>query len=365
LTQAELIPSVIHERKKYWTPVSSLNVVITMRKFLLAVIILLAILFAISRFAEVQQMVSTLQQGDPVFILLAIAAMILWYLVLATFFRLIYQNLGMIEKTRHMALLALAAYFVNIIAPSGGVSGITVFISDARKRGRSTGRVTVAGALYVLFDYLGFLVILTLGLAVLARRNSLHWAEISASIIIVIGAFGISTLLYLGAKSEKILGAVLSWFARLINKVLYPLLHRPYLSEERAHSFACEAAEGMKALKTNPREWLKIFFLAVLNKAMLLGVFTLCFLAFRIPYTTGILVAGWSIGYLFLIVSPTPSGIGIVEGVMTLTLNSLGVPLAAAAIIVIAYRGITFWLPLLGGMIAFRQVSRAAPAASD
>lgn len=333
----------------------------TMRKFILAVIILLAILFTISRFTEVQQMVSTLQQGDPLFILLAIATMVFWYFVLATFFRLIYRNLGVEEKTSHMVLLVLAANFVNIIAPSGGVSGITVFLSDARKRGRSIGRITIAGALYVLFDYLGFLVVLTLGLAVLARRNTLHWAEISAAVIIVIGAFVISTLLYLGAKSEKLLARVLTWCARLVNRILFPFIHRAYIAEERALTFASEAAEGMKAIKNNPQDWIKVFLLALTNKALLLVILTLTFLAFQVPFSTGVIIAGWSIGYLFLILSPTPSGIGIVEGVMTVALNTLGVPLAAAAIIVIAYRGITFWLPMLGGVLAFRQVSRSGP----
>jgi uncharacterized membrane protein YbhN (UPF0104 family) len=43
---------------------------------------------------------------------------------------------------------------------------------------------------------------------------------------------------------------------------------------------------------------------------------------------------------------------------MTLALNSLRVPLAAAAVITLAYRGITFWLPLAYGMLAFRWVGR-------
>jgi hypothetical protein len=78
------------------------------------------------------------------------------------------------------------------------------------------------------------------------------------------------------------------------------------------------------------------------------------FLAFGTEISIGTLVAGFSIGYLFLIVSPTPAGVGFVEGGLTLALTSLSVPLGAAAVITLAYRGITFWLPLLLGMLAFR-----------
>ena len=68
--------------------------------------------------------------------------------------------------------------------------------------------------------------------------------------------------------------------------------------------------------------------------------------AFEVPFTAGTIIGGFSISYLFLIVSPTPSGIGIVEGIMPLALSSLSVPWSQAVIITLAYRGITFWLPL-------------------
>jgi uncharacterized membrane protein YbhN (UPF0104 family) len=73
-------------------------------------------------------------------------------------------------------------------------------------------------------------------------------------------------------------------------------------------------------------------------------------------------VAGFSIGYLFYIVSPTPTGIGFVEGAMTLVLGSLRVPVATAAAIVLAFRGLTLWLTVLYGMLVLRWVGRRRPA---
>ena len=93
---------------------------------------------------------------------------------------------------------------------------------------------------------------------------------------------------------------------------------------------------------------------ALINKALLLAIFTLVFLAFNVPVSIGTIIAGFSIGYLFMIVSPTPAGIGIVEGSLTLALTSMYVPFGLAAIITLAYRGITFWLPLAVGIISLR-----------
>ncbi|MCX6070619.1 MAG: lysylphosphatidylglycerol synthase domain-containing protein, partial [Chloroflexi bacterium] len=78
--------------------------------------------------------------------------------------------------------------------------------------------------------------------------------------------------------------------------------------------------------------------------------------------SVGTLLAGYAIGYLFVIVSPTPSGIGFVEGAMTLALTTLRVPLAAATVITLAFRGITVWLTLLYGMVAMRWIGKQPSA---
>jgi uncharacterized membrane protein YbhN (UPF0104 family) len=62
---------------------------------------------------------------------------------------------------------------------------------------------------------------------------------------------------------------------------------------------------------------------------------------------------------MFMIVSPTPAGIGVVEGALTLGLHSLNVSLGNAALVALAYRGITFWIPLLFGMLSLRWLGRA------
>ncbi len=95
---------------------------------------------------------------------------------------------------------------------------------------------------------------------------------------------------------------------------------------------------------------------ALNNFVLLICVLAFTFLALGTPFTIGTLVGGFAIGYLFLIVSPTPSGLGVVEGAMTIALNSLRVEWAAAALITLTYRLITFWFPLVVGAVAFRML---------
>ncbi len=327
-----------------------------MRKFLLALALLLGVLFIITRFAEVNSILMTFEQGEPVFILLALLVEVTWILNFGTSYYAIYQIIGMEESRFYLMRLAIAANFINVITPAGGMGGLALFVANARQRGYSAAKATVAGALSVLFDYAAFICVLTIGLLVLFRRNNLNWPEILASLILLTGALVLGFLLYLATRSAERLGAALAWLARLVNRLLHPIIRRDYLSIERAHTFAQDAADGVSAFRDRPLRLLLPFSLALSKQALLLTVFFLTFLAFRVPLTIGTLVAGFSMGYLFLIVSPTPSGIGVVEGVLTLTLSTLRIPLDAATVVALAYRGVTFWFPLLIGMITFRSL---------
>ncbi len=328
-----------------------------MRKFLVALVLLFGIVFIIGRLSEVQTIIETLQHGDWRFLILALLIQLLWMLNVAASYRTIFQLLGLKEKLGTLFFVASAALFANIVAPTGGVSGMAVFIDHARKERYSSAKAATANALFILFDYAGFICILVLGIFVLFRRNNLNWAELAASFILLLLASGLAFLLYLGVRSAESLGQALARLARLVNHLVHPFIKRDYLSEERAYEFAHEAADGLKQIRKQPANLYLPGLLAISNKLLLLSVFTLIFLSFEVPFSTGTIVAGFSISYLFTIVSPTPSGIGIVEGMLALTLGSLNVPLGAAAVLAIAYRGITFWFPLLIGLISFRILS--------
>jgi uncharacterized protein (TIRG00374 family) len=86
------------------------------------------------------------------------------------------------------------------------------------------------------------------------------------------------------------------------------------------------------------------------------------FLAFRVEYTPATIIAGFSIGYLFTIVSPTPAGVGVVEAALPFSLASFGIPLSSAVVVTMAYLGVTFWLPLFIGFLAFRTLGQGKVA---
>jgi len=262
------------------------------------------------------------------------------------------------ESRKQLFLMTIAANFVNVVAPSAGIGGMAVFLDNARRNNQSTGRVTVIGVLFVIYDYAAFLCVLALGLIVLVRRNNLTTGEIIATCVLLVIAAAVALILILGYKSSEKLGRVLAWFAHGINKVTRPFIHREYIQEEKAYGFARDAAEGIALIRGKRKELIWPFLFALNSKALLICVLAFTFLALGTPFSVGTLVGGFSIGYLFLIVTPTPSGVGFVESILPVALRSLRVPWAAAVLITLVYRGITFWFPLLVGLITFRILHR-------
>lgn len=329
-----------------------------MRKFIIALALLLGIVFILTKLAEVQAIIATLKRGEMRFVFLALGVEAVWIVNVAALYQKIYRAMGLQESIKRLVLLASASFFVNVVAPSGvGMGGIAVLISEARRQGYSSGRVILAGVLFVLFDYVGFLCVLTLGLLVLVRRNTLNSPELLASIFLFLVALALALVIWSGMRSADALGRVLCWASRWVNRLLHPFIHREYLSEKRALLFAREASDGLHQMRRRPRYLLAPTLLTLSSKALLTLVLALMFMAFQVPFSAGTLIAGFSIGYLFMVVSPTPAGIGVVEGVLTLALGSLHVPIGAATVVALSYRGITFWVPLLVGMVSFRWLS--------
>jgi uncharacterized protein (TIRG00374 family) len=329
-----------------------------MRKVIIIIILVLGIALIAFSFSELKNISETLAHSNWRFLAVAFFFECLWIYNVAIDYSLLYRLVGLHEDKKRLLLVSSAATFVNVVAPTAGIGGMAVFLDDAKRRNHSTGRVTLVGALFVLFDYIAFLFVLALGWVVLIRRNDLNAGEITASLILLGLAVAFAVLIYLGYRSAQALGNALAWLARKVNAILRPFIHREYLSEARAHEYSAELEEGFSTIRGRKKNLIWPFLFALNSKALLICVLAFAFLAFGTPFTVGTLVGGFSIGYLFLIVSPTPAGLGVVEGAMAVALDTLRVRVDAAVLITLVYRALTFWFPLAVGGVAFRLLQR-------
>lgn len=325
-----------------------------MRKILFFILLILGVWFIYTQISEFETIAKTASNSEWPFLLLALAISLGWIAFTGLIYRSIYKMVGLQESWLQLTLTFLAGFFVNIISTAGAATSLAVFLVDGKRRGHPASRVTVAWALNMLFETIGLLGAVVLGMAVLVRRNNVQWGEITASIFLLLIALVISTGLYLGMRSTRLLGNVLAWCVERINWLLRPILRREFASPETARLFAYEAADGVALLRHNPKRLVLLALMAFGNKGVMMLIFLACFLAYQVPFSTGTIVAGFSLGYEFAVVSPTPAGIGIVESVWPIFLRSLGVATGAATVIMLTFRALTFWFPLLLGFIAFR-----------
>ena len=327
-----------------------------MNKFLFFLILFLGVVVIVFSFGELETILLTLQSAHLGFFLLALLIQIGWFISSGRMYQSIFRLLGVQEDVFTLSRIATAANFINVVAPTAGAGGVALFASEAHRRGHPTGKVTVAAALFLLLDQVAFLVILALGLIILTRRNDLNVGEISASFFLLAIAVTYATVLYVGYRSAEKLGDLLAKFARGINWVVRRFRKENYLSEARAHEFAHEIADGFSGLTEKPSSLFRPVLWGIFDKGLLMLVLTCSFLAFEVPFSAGTIIAGFSMAYLFLIVSPTPSGIGIVEGLMPVALSSLNVNWSQSVVITLLYRAVTFWFPLGVGAWAFRTL---------
>jgi uncharacterized membrane protein YbhN (UPF0104 family) len=76
-----------------------------------------------------------------------------------------------------------------------------------------------------------------------------------------------------------------------------------------------------------------------------------------------VLMLGYIIGYLANLI-PVPGGVGVLEGGLAGTLVLYGAPVTQAAAGVLVYHAIAFWIPSLGGLLAYRLLRRDLEASS-
>jgi uncharacterized protein (TIRG00374 family) len=323
-----------------------------MRKIIYAILILLTIYYLSMHYEELKQVLEVFGEGDGRWLWAAIGVQILWMVNIAAAFQACYHIVGVKERLARLVVLTSAAIFVNVVVPTYGIGTVAVLITDGHQRGRPAGKVWTAAFIYTLFDYLGFMVVLLPSMIILDQLGAMNIVFITASLFAVAVAVVLVAMTFLGIWSETKMVVTVSALVSLVNKAFRSFLRRDLIHPLRAKNFAHEISDGLGQIRRAPQSLLTPGALALSRKVLMMTILYSVSKAFHHPLPLDILLATFGISYLFSVASLTPSGVGIVEGAMVVTLVTLNVPLATAVAIALAYRGITLWLRLAYGGLA-------------
>jgi uncharacterized protein (TIRG00374 family) len=281
---------------------------------------------------------------------------VVFYLVHAALYQATFYIVGLRYRLRDLLLLVLAALFVNVVAPTGGTAAIALFMDDASLRGYPPARAAAGTLLTLVVDFSAFSLLLVVGVVYLFRQADLLPYQIVGVTLFLLFILLLSSLLLLGLWQPTLLQLVLTW-CRLGVCRLAGWLKRPSpLAEDWPARNASEYISAAVAIERHPGRLLLAMGVSLASHLVNLACLYVIFLAFRLPIAFGPLVAGYAMGFVFWVVSPTPQGVGVVEGVIALVYTSLGVPGATAVLVALTFRGLTFWLPLLIGFFMLRRV---------
>ncbi|HEY46976.1 MAG: hypothetical protein AMJ88_02930 [Anaerolineae bacterium SM23_ 63] len=323
-----------------------------MRKIIYVLLILLTIYYVSTHYEELKQVLEVFGEGDGRWLWAAVGIQILWMVNIAAAFQACYAVMGVKVRLVRLVILTSAAIFVNVVVPTYGVGTVAVLVTDGYRRGRPAGKVWTAVFLYTLFDYLGFMVVLLPAMIILDQLGAMNIVFITAGIFAAAVAVVLVAMALLGIWSEMKLVGTVSTVVPLVNKSLRPFLRRELIDPQRAKTFVREISEGLMLIRRSPKYLLGPAALALSRKLLMIMILYMVSRAFHHPLSLGVLIATFGISYLFSVASLTPSGVGIVEGAMVITLVALDIPLPTAVAIALAYRGITLWLRLAYGGLA-------------
>jgi phosphatidylglycerol lysyltransferase len=332
-------------------------------RWLFWIFVILFLWLLVSRGTELAALGRTLASGRWEWVLGAAALQLAYYLVYTTLYQAAFSAVDVRSRVRDLLPVMFASVFLNVAAPLAGTSGSALFVDDARRRGEAPGRAAAGTLLVLVADFASFLLVLVTGMAILFSAHDLKVFEIVAAILLLLLVTGLTLTLLLGLWWPDQLQRLLGWVQRIANRAAARLHRPPLFSEDWAGRNSAEYIEAALAIAAHPPRLWRVLLVALAAHIIDLLSLLALFLAFHQPVHAGLLVAGYSMGILFWIISITPQGIGVVEGTMALVFTSLGVPAERSAVIALAFRGLTFWIPLLLGFLLLRRMRMFGPAA--
>jgi uncharacterized membrane protein YbhN (UPF0104 family) len=200
------------------------------------------------------------------------------------------------------------------------------------------------------------MIVLSVGIVLMKARGLLGPAIIGASIFAC--TIGVSLVIAAGVGifSSDHLDRLVVWVVRGINRLARPFIKKELIDLGNARGFGADIASGLMEIRRSPGNLLQPIGWALGRKTMMMVILYLVSRAYASSFDLPTVFVSFTVSYLFTIASVTPSGVGFVEGAMSLIQVSMGIDPATSVAIAVAYRGLTFWLMLFYGFFAIRAI---------
>jgi uncharacterized protein (TIRG00374 family) len=317
--------------------------VLTLCGFLAAMILGLYLL--LPQLAGLEDTWSRIEDGSPFWILVALVLTLGMFWGYIEMFRGVFSKVGrgIIGRTESF-LITMAGLAASRIFAAGGAGGLVLQAWALRQAGlpkRVVADKTISFLVLTYFPYAAAVIFCGVGLrlGVFPGEAPFPMTVVPAVIATILLGVGCLILLIPTDLTRRLDG-----FARRTG-----MLGR---LAQRLASIPAATSAGLHDAIQHLRSRDPALFGAVAFWAFQIAVLWAAFNAFGDAPPTAVLIQAFFVGMLGNLL-PIPGGVGGVEGGMIGAFAAFGVDAGLAVVAVLVFRALTFWLPLLPGVISF------------
>lgn len=317
----------------------------------IVVIVVLAIFFM--RGDQLQHLIDTIERGTPLFLFLGVAFQLGKYFTQGLSFSWCFKAAGAHMPIVENVVLVFQTFFMDTVIPSFNISGTSVVIEAATRRGIESGRATGAALLRQVSISAAFVIIMIAGFAILLVMGRLEpgWLVLGIGAVIAVGA--LVAAMVLAALHPQFLLKIVAPFERIVDRVL-ARLHRHSI-DTSVRKLVSTYSSSAKVMAHNAKDIVIELAWAVAANVCEIACFAFVGLAFGMNDFTAVICI-YVVITLAAMASPIPQGVGVVETAAVIAFSIFGIEQATGLAVVMVFRVIVFWLPFLVGALLMRKV---------
>ena len=323
-------------------PKSSWSIAQIGRHLVTLIVLGLAVHVLIPQITSLQHSMLILQQMAIWAIILAIIAQVFSYLGSGYLLKSIVQLSDHKLSIGRATIIVLAAASLGIVV--GGMVGIAAAtIRWVQKAGASPEIAGLAGIVPGFFNSSVLILISLFGLIHLLLVHQLSRLQALSFAFLLLFLSGLVVLLMWGFNHRLRLAQIIHRLGERWSK----LLRQDYVPR-RIDDWLLGLFNSWDLLINGG--WRGPVFGAALNLLFDMLTLYLLFIAAGHQVSLGVLLTGYGLPLLIgRVAFIFPGGVGVVEGTMVALYDTLGVPDPVTVVVVLAYRILSFWIPLLLG----------------
>jgi len=292
---------------------------------------------------EERQLARVVETAQPLWLVAAMLLQLGTYVTAGVAWRLPLVEGKQVISLGVLARLVLLKLAMDQAVPTGGISGALLMIRRLRERGVSAPVVASTFVIESVGFYMAYASAVVAALAVLWMRHDLPAVIAVAATVFAAGA----SLLPLG----------MLWYVRRRGALVPGWMTRFRSVREVMSEMADVSAPLLARRRLFVGAGLASFATILLDAATL----TVALLAVGGPFAPMVAFAAVVMGSVAATIGIVPGGLGTFEAATVGVLTVLGVPSAHALTATLLLRALTFWLPMLVGLLLYRHEMRRSP----